>query len=218
MRINLWKVATIILALSVIVLAVILIKGNIGDISPKTAVDRALTFINERLSASGEIATLESIDSKATKIYKFTININGEKLEWNVSSDGNTIFPCGGTSMVASFSRKEDVTDVCKEDGKPIIYFFGSAQCPHCEWEKPILESVISEFGDKVSFHENIDSDKDQDVFAKYSDGAIPAIIVGCKYYRIGSGESVGEEQEKLLLRDVICSVTGNLPAEVCGQ
>lgn len=220
MNLNIWKIATILLVLTVIIMGIVLIKDNINDVGPKAAVQKALDFINKSLSANGgATATLDSIDSGKIKLYKFTVDINGEKYPSYISSDGKLLFPEDGININESvtFLQKEGA-EVCKENDKPIVYFFGSKQCPHCEWEKPIIESVVQKFGDAVSFHENIDLDKDQDVFARYSDGGVPAIIIGCKYYRVGSGEALGEEQEKALLTKTICSVTGNIPAEICNQ
>ncbi|MFH1451264.1 MAG: hypothetical protein ABIF89_01480, partial [bacterium] len=64
----------------------------------------------------------------------------------------------------------------------------------------------------------NMDSTEDQEIFSQYSDGSIPTIIVGCKYYRVGSGENLGEEKETNALRAIICKVTGNQPESVCSK
>jgi thiol-disulfide isomerase/thioredoxin len=120
-----------------------------------------------------------------------------------------------GTEIEGGFKEAKD-TEACMENEKPIVYFFGSTSCPHCQWEKPIIKEVVSQFGDAISYHENIDSETDMDVFSKYSTGSIPTLVIGCKYYRIGSGEASGEEAEKVALKKVICMATGNLPASIC--
>ena len=107
--------------------------------------------------------------------------------------------------------------DVCMENDKPIIYFFGSDSCPYCEWEKPIIEEVVAEFGDAIDFRKRYDGTTDVDVLLNYSQGAVPTIIVGCKYYRTGAGQSLGEEGEKEALRAVFCRATGGTPSSVCG-
>jgi len=107
---------------------------------------------------------------------------------------------------------------VCQENGKPIVYFFGSEGCPHCKWEKPIIEAVIQKFGSAVSYHENIDNGKEMDIFNQYSDGGIPTLVLGCKYYRVGSGESAGNDSEAATLTKLICNITGNKPGEICGK
>ena len=107
----------------------------------------------------------------------------------------------------------------CLENGKPIVYFFGSSGCPHCQWEHPIFEEVLAKFADQVSFHNLMDKQEEMDVFQKYLDingGGIPFIVLGCQYARVGSGEQAGEEAEKQALTQLLCELTGKKPAEVC--
>lgn len=121
-------------------------------------------------------------------------------------------------STVGNFSVTKD--EVCQENGKPIIYFFGSTSCPHCVWEKPVLEAVTKKFGNLISFHENIDDfQKDSETLDKYSSinkGAVPFLIFGCRYVRVGSGEMGGKEAEDKNLTAIICKLTGDKPANVC--
>lgn len=115
--------------------------------------------------------------------------------------------------------------EICAEDGKPAVYFFGSSTCPHCLWEKPIAQKVFEEFKDQISYHENFDNDEDSSVYMKYVDihsGYVPFLVLGCKYARMGAGENLGtnEEESKRLeeeaLTAVLCKLTGERPAEVC--
>ncbi len=119
------------------------------------------------------------------------------------------------------------VTDkeVCLEGGKPVVYFFGSASCPHCVWEKPIAQKVFNQFKNEISYHENFDSDKDSEVFAKYSDinpGYVPFLILGCKYVRVGAGENLGKDDaeskklEEEALTVILCKLTDGKPSAVC--
>ena len=109
--------------------------------------------------------------------------------------------------------------EICREDGKPIVYYFGSTGCPHCTWEHPIIQAVAAEFGDAISFHDLMDKQEEFEVFEKYLDingGGIPFIVLGCKYARVGSGERDGEEAEKAALTELICELTNNQPSGVC--
>jgi len=119
------------------------------------------------------------------------------------------------------------VTDkeVCLEAGKPVVYFFGSASCPHCVWEKPVAQKVFNQFKNEISYHENFDSDKDGEVFAKYGDinpGYVPFLILGCKYARVGAGENLGKDDaeskklEEEALTAILCKLTEGKPAGVC--
>ncbi|MFA5730022.1 MAG: thioredoxin family protein [Candidatus Paceibacterota bacterium] len=238
-KLDRWKIATIILAIISIVLAVLLSQTMLG--SPQKAADKAIEYINKYLLSGGATATLVSVDNdKIGSLRKITIDVAGNKFGSYVSIDGKYLFASEpfdmtkdpnaegssntqtgstvettDTQLDGSFSEAKD-TEVCMENGKPIVYFFGSASCPHCVWEKPILKSVVDKFGDAVSYHENIDSETDIDVFNKYSTGSVPTLVIGCKYFRVGSGESAGEESEKASLQKIICLATGNQPASLC--
>lgn len=119
------------------------------------------------------------------------------------------------------------VTDkeVCLEDGKPLVYFFGFSSCSHCVWEKPIAKKVFDKFKGKIAYHENFDVQTDSDVFEKYQDinpGYVPFLILGCKYARMGSGESLAatpeasKSLEEEALTAITCKLTDNQPAAVC--
>lgn len=119
------------------------------------------------------------------------------------------------------------VTDkeICKENDKPIVYFFGSSGCPHCVWEKPIVQKVFNQFKNEISYHENFDSQDDNEVFQKYADinpGYVPFFILGCKYARVGAGENLGKDDaeskklEEEALGAIVCKLTGGKPKSVC--
>jgi len=180
--------------------------------------------------------------------YKFTIEIPTQSFETPiyVSTDGKLLFPGEALNLeeVPSWAQEQQNQgeesqlwaetqqsesaegnftkltneEICKENGKPIVYFFGSTSCPHCIWEHPVLEEVVQEFGDYISFHNNMDSQNDMDIFSKYSSGSIPTLVLGCKYYRVGSGENDGEEKEKTTLTKLFCDLTQNQPASICNK
>ncbi len=101
--------------------------------------------------------------------------------------------------------------ELCSSDGRPIVYFFGTSWCPHCRWEKPVVKKVAQEFGDSIDFRLyeldlKLAPEEDMKLFRKFSpDGAVPTLVVGCRYYRVGSGERFGEEGEAEVLRALIC-------------
>jgi len=63
-----------------------------------------------------------------------------------------------------------------------------------------------------------MDSQADMDVFRKYSTGGIPTLVLGCKYYRVGSGERAGEEMESKVLTALICKLTENKLVDICNE
>lgn len=125
----------------------------------------------------------------------------------------------GLPKTIGAFSVLEE--DICQEDDKPIIYFFGSQSCPHCTWEHPIFEKVVENFSDLITVHNNMDSDADGEVFQRYlqiNHGSIPFLLLGCQYARVGSGENYGEEQEEKFLTALLCQLTDGQPGTVCAE
>lgn len=110
--------------------------------------------------------------------------------------------------MLGNMKMKD--VDICYENGKPLVYFFGSNSCGYCQWEHPIVEKVAEAFGDSISFHNNMDNNADREVFNEYSGGPIPTAVYGCKYYQIGAGSSLGEQMEEDILTAYMCVITGN--------
>lgn len=226
-----WKIATIVL---LVALLVVLIKPSFD--SPQKVGENTINFINQNLLGGETSAGLKSIEKSDIKgLYNIKLDIQGQVYDSFVSSDGKYLFVDGPIDMhekieqdpLPEMLEKEstdveggfkEITelDVCIENDKPIIYFFGSETCPYCEWERPLIEEVIAQFGDTIDFRKRYDG-SDVDVLLKYGQGAVPAIIAGCKYYRIGAGQSLGEEGEKDALRAIICKTTGGSPSSVCG-
>ena len=202
-------------------------------LSSQEVSDKVLSYIVETMPDS-EVSILDIFEENG--LYKFTLQLNGQEFISYVSKDGKLLFPQAidleadltmpeageepgnGTGELTLGNFSVSRNDICQENGKPIIYFFGSATCPHCVWEHPIVEKVVQEFTEQISFHNNMDSDADRDIFSKYSTGGIPALVLGCKYYRVGSGETVGEQNEEKNLTALICKLTGDQPAEICAS
>lgn len=109
--------------------------------------------------------------------------------------------------------------EVCEEDGLPAVYYFGASFCPHCSWEHPIMEQAAAQFTGLISFRDNMDKQDDQAVYDRYAainEGYIPFTVIGCRYLRRGSGETLGEEEEEKVLTALICSLTDSQPESVC--
>jgi len=203
-------------------------KENI--LSSQEAAQKAINFINENLIQKGTVASLVDVVQEHG-LYKFRLKVGEQEFVSYVTKDGKILFPEEGidlekpvtaqpetqkekTPTIGNFFVSKD--EVCQEDGKPIVYFFGSTGCPHCAWEHPIIEKVVKSFEGYISFHNNMDANVDMDIFKKYSTGGVPTLIFGCKYYRVGSGEGEGEEIESKNLTALICKLTNNQPSEIC--
>ena len=198
-------------------------KQNV--LSSEEIKEKVIKFINENILQGQATASLIEMGEESD-LYRLKIKIGEDEFDTYVTKDGKCLFPqfidLGQESTeeqgitIGNFSISSD--DICQENGKPIVYFFGSQGCPHCTWEHPIIEKVAKSFGDLISFHSNIDSEADIDIFSKYSTGGVPTEVLGCKYYRVGSGESSGEEEETKILTALICKLTQNQPTNICGE
>lgn len=224
-----------------VILAVIIVTGSLAyinrdkieklfpkNISDQQAAEKAVNYINQNILQGKGTAVLTNVVSE-DGLYKFHLKIGTQEFDSYITKNGKIFFPDfielekvvattpepDAEKTIGSFSVSEDA--VCNEAGKPIVYFFGTSTCPHCQWEKPILEGVMAKFKDSVVFNENIDTEKDIEIFNKYNpSGTVPTLVFGCKYYRVGSGETIGEEQEAKVLTALSCKLTGNQPGEVC--
>jgi thiol-disulfide isomerase/thioredoxin len=141
----------------------------------------------------------------------------------------NAVPTIGGFSKIESATIK----------GEPMIYLFGTTWCPHCKWERQVFVNVTSKFGTWEGIKENdlssaefnssymivkaieIDLEKnspDNVVFDHYSpNGYVPVLVFGGKYFRVGSGESLGADQEKAVLTALLCKITDN-PISECNN
>ena len=233
-RKNLIPIAIIIAGLLIAGAFVYVNQGKVSEkapegLSPQQAAEKAINYINQNLLQGGATASLINVIEE-NGIYKFRLKIGENEYDSYVTKNGKLLFIQGidlekprkkveepkGEPTIGDFLVSED--EICKEDGKPIVYFFGSKRCPHCAWEHPIVEKVAKNFQGYMSFHNNMDSQADMDVFRKYSTGGIPTLVLGCKYYRVGSGERAGEEMESKILTALICKLTENKLVDICNE
>jgi len=199
-------------------------------LSPQEAAQKALNYINENLIEKGVVTSLVDVVEE-NGLYKFRLKVGEQEFVSYVTKNGKILFPEEGIDLEKAVTvqpeTQEEKTptignflvgkeEICKENEKPIIYFFGSQSCSHCKWEHPIVEKVAKSFEGYISFHNNMDANADTDIFGKYSTGGIPTLVFGCKYYRVGSGEGEGEELESKNLTAIICKLTGNQPSSIC--
>lgn len=217
-----YKILTIILIILLVGSAVLLFRDTGFNSTKKISADeagkKAVNYINE-LQGQGVASLISASEDKEKGLYKLELNVNKQAFESYITLDGNTLFPDAIDLEAAAAAKQEKITggetieggfvkladqEICKENDKPIVYYFGSPNCPHCVWEYPLIQEVTTKFGDKISFHDNMSEIKDKEIFSKYSDGGVPVIVLGCRYYRLGSGEQIGEQKEIELLTELI--------------
>ncbi|MBI5332236.1 MAG: thioredoxin family protein [Candidatus Aenigmarchaeota archaeon] len=146
-----------------------------------------------------------------------------------VSCPFEELEPATGVQTIGDFLDIQNAI-IYKQDNKVLVYFFGATWCPHCQWEKPNFIAATSKFGawnDSVYTSNYLDVKlieidvidietykTDLEAFKHYSpSGTIPVIIIGGKYFRIGSGEGIGNDVDEKVLTALFCKATGNAVA-----
>jgi len=237
---NIKMVAVIVIVFIIgLFLGSVLLGGITGraitqTITPQQASDKALEYINENLVQPNTTASFVSI-KEFGDLYNVTISYQGRETEVYITKDGSYLFlsppldisvklpegseqPEEPQKTIGDFLISNE--EICKEDGKPVIYLFGSNNCPHCRWLHPIITGVAEEFKDYVSLHDNMDSDADRDAYNRFGTGYIPLTVLGCKYYRTGTNYE-GENNTKAETDEItalICKLTNNQPDSVCSE
>ena len=223
------KVSTVVLSLVVIALiafAAINYKQSqsASCLSKEEAVNKALEYINTNLvDESANVSLAQIYDDKDAPYYKFQVSVMGNLYDFIVTTDGTRLFTDTGFDLDKKLDEKVDgdflfkeSAEIIKEDGKPVVFLFTSSSCPHCAWEKPIIDEVIDQFGDNIIFKLREDTAEDQEVYSQFGKGGVPLIVLGGKYYREGSGANLGEETEKEYLTKYICELTEGMPENIC--
>lgn len=121
------------------------------------------------------------------------------------SSNDTTINPYDiEPSKITTFS--DNGSNICTEDGKPVIRLFSTTWCPHCQWVSDTFDAIVKMYVDRgliVAHHWEVDTGDDTltaqtensvpvselSVFDEFNpQNSIPTFVFGCKYYRIGNG------------------------------
>ena len=211
----------------IVALFAFIIRGDFASrdnniVSPEVASSQVISFINENYTR-GAIA-IELIETvKESGIYKITLNIGGDQIDVFTTLDGKMLF-LEGVNMenriifertIGRFTKTDE--EVCLENGKPIVYYFGRSECPFCIWQQPVITSAMEQFEGYVVFKDHTDTEEDMEVFTRYSEGGVPLIVIGCNYFRLGAGGSEGDEESDMNnISALTCKLTGGQPQEVC--
>ena len=148
--------------------------------------------------------------------------VNPQNCVFSPGTDPNMVIcpyeglsPNASVATIGNFRNIESATI----EGRPAAYFFGTTGCPHCNWERPVFTNVTAKFSGFIDVKvTEIDLGQpalEMEVFKHYStDGKIPLIVIGGKYFRVGSGESLGQATEENVLTAILCKATGDPIAE----
>ncbi|MBZ1356526.1 MAG: thioredoxin family protein [Candidatus Nealsonbacteria bacterium] len=223
-------IVSLVLVVSLVIFA-ISVRTKKMDILPKEEVGEIVVqyIADNFMQDSAPISIIEITEESG--LYKIILDIEGTEVNIYATKDGKMFFP-EAIKIDASENMREETTtgrptiggfkehsgDVCMENGKPILYYFGNTTCPYCQWQEPVMKAVAESFGDNIVFKSRVDSNEDRDIFNRYSEGGVPLIVVGCKYSRVGAGTNWGEEDDQNFISALNCKLTNNQPSEVCDQ
>lgn len=130
-------------------------------------------------------------------------NQNQQQVQGQAAAGPEAISPTA--KGVETFFEKKNA-QICKEDGKPVVYLFSTTWCPHCEWVKDTFDKTVAEYvqaGKIKAYHWELDTndntltaeketsvpDTAQAVYQEFNpQGSIPTYVIGCKYFRVGNG------------------------------
>ncbi|MFH0739484.1 MAG: thioredoxin family protein [bacterium] len=223
-----------VLIVGILAVSYIAFAGVPGSLSGDKAAKKAIDFVNAKVLTEGSKASIDGKVVLESGLYRFNVKVGADSFPSYVSKDGKLLFPqvmkieeviannnTASTSQktIGEFTVSND--EVCLENDKPIVYFFGEDKCPHCVWEHPIVQKVAGLFGKEISFHDNMNNNgKDVDIFTKYSpSGSVPVLIIGCKYYRVGTAESEtteGAVEAENNFVSLMCQATNGQPTSLC--
>jgi len=152
-KINLWKLATVVLAAILIVVISLQFTGG-KELTKEEAGIQTLQFVNQNLLQGQAIAKLESVTEEGD-LYNVKLTISGQEVNSYVTKDGELFFPQGikttESLLTDGASQPEPVAEVVKSN-KPVVELFVMSHCPYgTQAEKGILP-VVNLFGDKIDF------------------------------------------------------------------
>ncbi|MFH2027641.1 MAG: hypothetical protein ABIJ08_00745 [Nanoarchaeota archaeon] len=154
---DIWKSATTILTILLIVSLYFNFKGPIGGgdvLSADMVGERSLNYINENLLQPGTEAKLVSVSEK-NNLYNVKLDIGGRQFDSYATKDGVMLFP-SSVDMTEALVQPEETTtqptpEVEKSD-KPVVELFVMSHCPFgTQAEKGIIP-VAELMGDKIDF------------------------------------------------------------------
>ncbi len=193
-------------------------------LSPEEVSSRIIQYIDNYFIQGAIPINLIGV-TEESGVYKIELEIDGEIVPAYATKDGRLLFPEGiiiNEKMAAIQGRTiggfiKTEKEVCLEEGKPIVYYFGMSTCPFCVWQEPIITAAMEPFQEYLLFKNNNDTSNDLDIFAQYSEGPVPLIVIGCRYFRVGAGKNRGTEAEdQAIISALACQLTGGRPQAIC--
>ncbi|MBU1070847.1 thioredoxin family protein [Patescibacteria group bacterium] len=158
-------------------------------------------FFVGRLSSQVETMSRPRVEDEVAEV----VEDSAEVAEPTLASPGDLV------RQFETFTEYD--SEVCREDGKPVVYLFSTTWCSHCVWIKDTFDDWASENVDGVvAYHWQVDTgdntlteevetgmpEEHRAVYEKFnSAGSIPTFVFGCRYVRVGNGYEREDDLDK---------------------
>lgn len=148
-----WMIATIVLAIALIVLLFIKSDVGTGSVSKSEVEQKLLSFVEAQ--TRGEVTASVLSNEKEGSLYKVTLDMQGQQVPVYVTLDGKYLvaqpIPLSQDAVTDSPGTEVPAQEVPKSD-KPKVELFVMSYCPYgTQIEKGILP-VVSLLKDKIDF------------------------------------------------------------------
>jgi len=149
--INLWMVATIILAVA---LVFVYLKGfpttgMFVGVSSQDAANKAVNYINKNLVQSGSVSLLSV--NEMSGIYKVVTSYQGQNISVYVTKDGKYLVIGSGTfDMTQEVSTTPVSTQEIPKTDKPTVELFVMGFCPYGVQAENLMKPVFDLLGSKA--------------------------------------------------------------------
>ncbi|MHA1743104.1 MAG: DsbA family protein [Candidatus Heimdallarchaeota archaeon] len=132
-RLNLWAIATLILAIALVSLYLRgCPKTGMSVLTQNQAAEKAVKFINENMLQEGTTAKLTSVNEE-NGVYHIKLDINGRTYDSYVTKDGKLLFPTAGIDLDQVVEKETTTTtqsqQIPKAD-KPTVELYIFSYCP----------------------------------------------------------------------------------------
>jgi glutaredoxin len=148
-HVNLWMVATLILA---IVLVVFYLKGfsitGLAVLTSQQAANEAIDYINNNLVETGT-ATLVSVE-EMSGVYEVTTSYQGQQIPIYVTKDGLYLFVSQPINIAKEGTTTTTQPQQIPKNDKPVVELFVMSFCPYGVQAENLMKPVVDLLGNEA--------------------------------------------------------------------
>ena len=171
-EINRWKIISLALVVLLCVSLFVIIGGGIGvssQISPDSASDKAVDFINNNLVQPGTSASFLSVE-EAGGMYNVTVLYQDNEIPVYVTKDGTYMFLASPLDITENLPEVEETTQPTEvvQTARPEVDLYVMAFCPYGTQAESAMAPVVDLLGNDaditVRFIVNVNGDTPADI------------------------------------------------------